>query len=808
MATTTRSPLTEQAEKLQNLARHLSDGRLLEPVLRMAQTGDVWSGAIHEGFLSWMQFALDGWVRNQLAQGVRLVAESLANRAAEIERAAQASVASGGQVAMAPLPPPAPLNYSPGRPPEFGDIGGRASNNKFNNERMKELARLLEIIADGAVIDFARSLRDALEPPPAPPLPPGAPPFISPLPPDAAVAAGDPGSASPGANAYLALADELHKAADDIERRVRQLSVFDEPLPTAIVDPNLIDAVGAGAAAAVEGSSQAGSGSFIGPPAPTRSLADRETARKDGAAAAAEVGKIVGAKRWDDEDHEKLFLALNEAEKHVDDPEYAVAFMKSLVPDGLTAWCKLMNNSVIDVQIEMDVLRPMSRLFATASHQGDQFPAETRNALFNSRCLDTLVHYGNFDKQFTLDVYHRIMDDPGRYERSDGSERVYAQTNLDGKYRSGDARVGAYRMLANNPDAAQLVAESLGESGRHSIWEGLEEDGPVGDSAAAALQAGLHDLNREASENTLEVVLKKVAANELDLKGPGKRGLAQILSTEDAITRMAVATSRTKEGFAEGKSDEKGFRVSSDTLEDVFGKILDDKHAHAEFVNRLWSQTSVLLHKQVEAPVVNGSPEDPLGPLLDEIGLLGNFFQTVTQGAHGAADEKDANIFAVAGLKKALTEALEAIPVAGVAVTVATTAAETQGGAWIDEILSDGEKERIKNLDAEGLSKELERYLRPLAAVSIFGNPALVKQLLPPGSPEAERFSRWVHYAPDGSVTIEDMAPKAPGKNEGSMNDLLMALADEGHMDPPSGLGKAIRSINDKVEIYKPERGG
>ena len=44
MATATRSPLTEQAEKLQGLARHLSDGRLLEPVLRMAQTGDVWSG--------------------------------------------------------------------------------------------------------------------------------------------------------------------------------------------------------------------------------------------------------------------------------------------------------------------------------------------------------------------------------------------------------------------------------------------------------------------------------------------------------------------------------------------------------------------------------------------------------------------------------------------------------------------------------------------------------------------------------------------------------------------------------------------
>src|SRR5688500_2631881 len=111
MSTATRSPLTEQAEKLGNLARYLSDGRLLEQVLRKAQTGDVWSGPVQQGFLAWLQFAVDGWVRNQLATGVRLVAESLAKRAEQINTAAQAMAA--GTVTTVTVPPPAPLNYTP-----------------------------------------------------------------------------------------------------------------------------------------------------------------------------------------------------------------------------------------------------------------------------------------------------------------------------------------------------------------------------------------------------------------------------------------------------------------------------------------------------------------------------------------------------------------------------------------------------------------------------------------------------------------------------------------------------------------------
>lgn len=801
MATTTRSPLTEQAEKLQNLARHLSDGRLLEPVLRMAQTGDVWSGAIQEGFLSWMQFALDGWVRTQLAQGVRLVAESLANRAAEIERAAQAAVASGGQVPMAPLPPPAPLNYSPGRPPEFGDIGGSAANNKFNTERMAELARLLESTADGAVIDFARKLRADLEPPLASPPPPGAPPFVSPLPPDTAVAAGDPGNSSPGANAYLALADELHKAADDIERRIRQLSVYDEPLPTATLDSNLFAEVGAGAAAGAESSSQATSGEFIGPVAPARSLEDLEKAQHDGAAAGDEVGEIVGARRWDDKDHEKLFLALNEAEKHVDDPEYAVAFMKSFVPDGLANWCKLMNNSVIDLRVETDILRPMSRLFATATHQGEQFPPETRNGLMNSRCLDTLVHYGNFETEFAAEAARKILKDPDFYERSDKSDRVYAEFDAREKLHKGDARLGALKMLANNPAAATEILESYGEDGRRLIFKALEDDDLVGKEAAIVLERGLANFpNRKLSEDTLELIIKDSAEGRLDLSDHGKRAMARLLSSEEGTKRLlevARADAEEVEGY---RTSDEGFRIAAGTVKEFMGKLLDDDEAKAELLRGMAAQNAIRMKQDAQnlgAKPIDGVRES-LSELKETIKEFSVLNQLIADGVEGASSAKEANAFMSAGLNLVIGEAVKLVPGGFVGKFVLDKALETAGDEFITKkVLSEEEKKRVKALDEEGLKDDMDRSARYLTLVALLRDKGITDQLVPADSP----LRRWDK---DGDGLIEMPNPPLAGtKAPKDWQDFANALHEERRRGSP--IGKAVQEIEGWVEIWKSE---
>jgi hypothetical protein len=801
MSTATRSPLTEQAEKLQNLARHLSDGRLLEPVLRMAQSGDVWSGAIHDGFLNWMQFALDGWVRNQLAQGIRLVAESLANRAAEIDRVAQAMVNSGGAIPMAQPAPPAPLNYSPGRPPQYGDIGGGSSNNKFNHERMKELARLLESTADGPVIEFARSLRSALEPPPSPPPTPGAPPATNPVPPDSAIAAGDPGSSSPGANAYLALADELHKAADDIERRVRQLSVLAEPLPTATVDSKLFDDIGAGATAGVESSTQAGSGTFIGPPAPARSPEELEKARYDGAAAGHDVGKIVGAKRWDDEDHEKLFLALSEAEKHVDDPDYAVAFMKGLVPDGLASWCKLMNNSVIDLQIEMDILRPMSRLFATATHQGEQFPPETRSALMNSRCLDTLVHYGNFETEFAADAARKILKNPDYYERSDKSDRVYMQLDDRRKWHEGDARLGALKMLANNPAAATEILESYGEEGRRLIFKALEDDDLVGKEAATVLERGLADFpSRKLSEDTLELIIKDSAEGRLDLSDHGKRAMARLLTTEEGMKRLLKVSEANVEAWDQSKTSDEGFWVSAGTFKEFAGKLLDDEGARAEFLKGLAAQNAVRMKQEAAALGAEPIGEDirkSMSRLGDTIKSFPQLNQLTADGVKDASNEKEANAFKTAGINLVIGEAIKLVPGGYVGKFVVDKALETAGSELTDKVLSAEEKKRVKTLDEKGLTNEMDRATHYLALVAVFGDKELTAQLVPPGSP----LRQWDK---DGDGRIQMPTPPLAGtKTPKDWQAFTEALKHERDNNTP--IGQAVREIETWAEIWKSE---
>ena len=152
---------------------------------------------------------------------------------------------------------------------------------------------------------------------------------------------------------------------------------------------------------------------------------------------------------------------------------------------------------------------------------------------------------------------------------------MYSRYDAEGDYKSGDARVAAYRLLANNPEAAQMVAEKKGEDGRRLLFDGIEEDGPVGEAAGAALESRLHDLTRKASVDTLEVVIKMVNAEEIGLKGPGKASLARLLSHPPIVDTLATALSESEAGDHGRRSQAEGFGVKAATLEGAFGKILE-----------------------------------------------------------------------------------------------------------------------------------------------------------------------------------------------------------------------------------------
>jgi hypothetical protein len=493
LATATRSPLAEQAEKLARLAQFLRDGRLLEQVLRLAQSGEVWSGPIHDAFLGWMQHAMDFWVRNQLAEGVRLVAKSLADRVAAIEQA-QAAMAAG-QIGVVGPAAPTPLNYVPGAPPPYGQIGG-GPNNQFKTDGMRRLSQLLGQTADQAVIDFNRKLRDALVPPPMPPPPPGAPPPISPLPPDAEAVVGNPNTLGPG-NVYLAIAQELRNAAADIDKRADTLRLLEAPMETATIDLGGITATAGAAGAAVQSSTDALTGAQAPipdtattpeKPPPTQEEIDRAKAEGEDLAKQALKDEVL-------DDPEELKEVAKELEKHKDDPAYetyCAAFVKRFGPENtvrvsrtLQAWqygweggahqvtppernlpYGKADKKPSDQDIE-GVLYSFSATLATASrYDGDpnidkelDQIADTNDPLALSWLLTN--HDAEFDADFLVKAFDNGVKDVIKHEALISGVPVMATVAplrlTGGTKLSADPKVAVLNAISRNEEAAMRL---------------------------------------------------------------------------------------------------------------------------------------------------------------------------------------------------------------------------------------------------------------------------------------------------------------------------------------------------------------
>lgn len=124
----------------------------------------------------------------------------------------------------------------------------------------------------------------------------------------------------------------------------------------------------------------------------------------------------------------------------------------------------------------------------------------------------------------------------------------------------------------------------------------------------------------------------------------------------------------------------------------------------------------------------------------------------------------------------------------------------------VDELLGSAAEEDIEDLDVEDFRDEVRDLIRPIAAVSLFSDPGLVTQLLPPGSPEAERFSAWVRYDDQSVPTVTLPWPTLgvvrPPETDtwNDFVDKLIAERGEG-----SVVGRAIFEIERKLDRFSIE---
>jgi hypothetical protein len=479
MATATRSPLVEQAERIDGLARHLSEGRLLEKPVRLAGSDTVWRGPIRDGFMGWIGQAMDFWVRNQLAEGLRLVARSLFDRAAAVEQAAQQMLATG-QVTVAPPALPAPLNYTPGTPPQYGNIGG-GENNTFNVPEMRNLSSLLLATAD-EVMNFARTLDQALQPPPAPPPPPGTPPPINPLPPDAEAVVGYP-------QVYLEIANQLRSAAMDVAKRADLVMAAEGPMETVTYDLGLADSAASGAAAQAT-SSDSAAGQAAGA---AQQPEEKPPPTEEEIRIAREEGEKLAAKALDEkalEDPKKLKEIAKELEAHKNDPAaeaYAAAFVKKFRPKNMlaippavhsfqtgesrepkTAWERATRPPPSATTEEKeDILFAFSATLATAS-QSEEFDQKVEDEIFatdDKLALAWLLANPNADfdadflvRAFEEGVIEQIQDELaltgiGAYGGKSAGDLELVSTKL-----STDSKIVVLHAISRNPEAAMRVA--------------------------------------------------------------------------------------------------------------------------------------------------------------------------------------------------------------------------------------------------------------------------------------------------------------------------------------------------------------
>jgi len=404
--------------------------------------------------------------------------------------------------------------------------------------------------------------------------------------------------------------------------------------------------------------------------------------------------------------------------------------------------------------------------------------------LLDSRCLDTMVQFGAYDTGFAIEAGQKILKNPGYYERSDKSDRVYASLDDKGNFISGDARYGALQLLANNPDAARHFYEKAEGANRTEMLKYLEDGGLVGEAAARALEVALHDLTRKESVDTLELALRLTAHGKLHPEGAGKAALARLLSKEELRGDLFASVAQPEGDSNLWFTDAEGWNIPGQTLAKAFASIVDDAKARADLLVGLSDQANSLLKEQARAlaDADSASFDKAMQEYFVAVGKIGLVFRAVIEGGAEAGKVKKPNAAGVTAIERAISEAAKLLP--GGAVVVDAAKAGVNFGK--EQLLEHMEKGRLKELDAEGLKSELVDKLKIYAVLNLFSDGRLIARLVPPDS---------VLRKPDGRVHIPE--PPIGGVPNTEWNRFLKDIETTG---PP--ISNVVNDAALRVEAF------
>lgn len=775
--------LRVKAAALRGVAEPFDNGGFIEPVRRPAQDQATWGGDVQMWFCGWLD-EFGGWLRICLGGGLFELAERIGHRITDLENLVT-------QLGMGLLPPPlAPLKAVgkvPGPNPGFVMRLPHPPRQAVSMapEPMRHLANSL-FGAKDALLAQGRVVRDNLEPVVIGPAGLGATLVgaAGNLPPDAAEAVGYPRS-------FTDAATQLDAAAQDVLARAAKWEEAQKAADSAasgLLGGLTLTAETAGLHAwaervttpeglVVEATDDATVDEGL-----RAIVAEWSSTQAAGGEAAGDFARALDPPKFRAEDHgpglphpdtTDLVAALAKAEEFADDPACAAAFVNALVPDGLAKWCKLAARTTIDAAEQADVIAPLSRLIGTATRSGAALDPKARQAVLDSPCLDTLVHAGEFDTAFACEAARRILDHPERARRIDATDRLYTAIDSNGHALTGDARYGALLLLANNPAAAQLMCEVRpkldakanplryqdgehkgqiipdGTDRRLPILKALEARGLTGQAAAGALDAGLADLTRQESVNTLELALRMVAHDHLHPRGPGKLVLARLV-TDPAIVNRSSDGKRVEPGLFSHQDRaldtmdwETGwdrFNIPRQTLGMAFAKLMEDDSARAELMSGLSLQAAELLRDAAREAgqrhvLPEGSPEQ-IRVYLDAVERIGEVFGATIAGAKWVGDKpKEPTPFLVAGIELLISEAAKALPGGAVVSEVVGAGAKATAKAGFDIRQREAELKRLK---PEQLQSRLLDSLKVLIFTTLLQDEGFVHQMIPPGSPGAE----------------------------------------------------------------------